>query len=236
MEFRWKNYNWRVGHPWGICHPNHLKSWFGDDAVVVGDKIELKVIENPREFFGDIHRYSCGLITGVDEFSYGEYEIEAKLPTTPNSWASLWTCSFYGDWLHEVDICEAEADVNGGYNTELFRGKIFRNSYVTTNFHYKDSFLEHHQVGPKGIGKCRFINKIDIDDYNTYGLSFTPEKIEIYVNNISVRTLKDKKIMSYFNHSPYFYFIFNQDISLEFSERDYEKRDIMMIRNFKKLK
>lgn len=237
MEFDFKGITWRVGHPWGNCHPKHLNSWFGEDTVrVTNDKIVLTVNDNPKEFFGDIHPYSCGLISSVDMFSYGVYEAEIKLPATPNAWASFWTCSYYGDWLHEVDICEAETNDRGDYNTELFKGKLFKSSDVTTNFHYKDSFLEHHQVGAKGISKLRFISGIDIEDFNKYKMTFDKNYIQIEVNDKCVRKLADKKVLKWFNNSPYFYFIINQDINLTFDKDDYMLKDEMVIKSVKKIK
>lgn len=232
--FEWKGVNWRVGHPWGNCHPEHKNSWYGEDSVFLhpDNLIYLQIKNNPLEYQGEIHPYSCGLISSINVFSYGTYKITAKLPNTPNSWASLWTCSYNGNWLHEIDICESEADLKGNYNTDLFVGKPFR-SFVNTNFHYKDYMQAHHQVGLKGIPKCKFWNKIDIDTYNTYILVFEPTKIEIWVNDTKVRTLKDKRVLEFFNNDPYFYFIFNQDVNNKFTFENYQDRDEMIIRDFK---
>lgn len=215
-KFKWSGINWRVGHPWGVHHPNHPLSWYGNDSVRIDrfGYLYLNIQKEKYNYKGNIVPYNVGLVSSIDTFSYGVYEIEALLPRTPYCWASIWTCSAHGDWLHEIDICEAESDENGNYNTELFKGKPFR-SMITTNVHYKDMFKEHKQLGMKGICKTKFYKGRKIDEFNycKYKLVYVTNCIEIYVNDCLVRRITNKNALAAFNASPEFYFIINQEVN-----------------------
>lgn len=237
-EFNWCEITWRIGHPWGNHHPDHHLSWCGKESVQINNnKLELGVIKQNYDYNGENIPYNVGLVSSKDMFSYGEYEIDAKLPESQNTWSSLWTCSYYGNWLHEFDICESESNSKGTYNTKLFCGNLFKKSLVSTNVHYKDNNDIHHQIGAQWISKLKFINKIDINDYNTYKLVFQKDRIEYYINDNLIRKIADKKILGYINQSPYFYFILNQEVNQkEFTDKNLSSIEPLIIKSIKKIK
>ena len=98
-EFEWSNHKWIARERWGSCHPIKPDWWYDPERVEIDDDgvLHLKTKWNPKSIVGpDGNTYDSklgvGLISSTEKFGYGEYEIEAKLP----SGKGLWETHFAG--------------------------------------------------------------------------------------------------------------------------------------------
>lgn len=190
MEFKWQNYNWRVGQLWGNYHPNFLLSWYSPDAVAqsIEDNIlklniinKAKIINIKTENNGlkiipyGVIPYGVGLVSCTEEFGYGTFEWNAQLPKGKNIVAALWLASNQC-WPPEIDCVEAFTNSRGSYNRCLFQRKI------QPNIHYSDDNKIHQQKG--AVNTCRFL--FDINKAIDYKINFFPDIIEVFYNGKSV--------------------------------------------------
>ena len=121
--FSWSGYKWITQERWGNIHPDKTVSWYDETAVELAyssviecDQLILKTHKNPQ-YFKELEVESpigVGLVSCKTKFSYGYYEIEAKLPTAPSLWPAFWTWA-WESWPPEVDIFEAYSNKRGSY-------------------------------------------------------------------------------------------------------------------------
>ena len=97
-NIKWANYSWRTREKWGVYHPNKTYCYYDKTAVDINDKDELilKTQYNPKKFEKpDIEiPIGVGLVSCKEEFGYGYFELEAKLPTGKNLWPAFWMSPF----------------------------------------------------------------------------------------------------------------------------------------------
>lgn len=140
-----------------------------DPRVVTFDQsnIHLKGIINPDSLTGDPRPYLTGGIYSWEKFAfqYGRIEIRAKLDQAYGMWPAIWMLSekeIYPDQHNgEMDIMEK-------LNHDDF-------AYQTTHNHYT---ITLNQDKPKKYTTA----KIDTTAYNTYSVSWYPDKLVYAVN------------------------------------------------------
>lgn len=173
----WKEEFKHDGHPneskWEFA-PRKKANWacycFNDTstAVVSKGKLLLKGIVADKSS-NDTAQYQTGCIHTKGKFSflYGKLEVRAKLPQGKGSWPAIWLMpeeSKYGGWPHsgEIDVME-----HLNYDT------IF---YQTLHSHYIDGLQQKHN--PKYFNTTPF----KTGDYNVYGMEWSKQKIDFYIN------------------------------------------------------
>lgn len=102
------------------------------------------------------------------EFTYGKFEIRARLPRGIGTWPAIWMLGKNIDeagWpaCGEIDIME-----HVGYEKDSIYGTIHSKSY-------------NHMIGTQKV-KAIFIDK-PYDDFHVFSIEWTPEKIDFFVDN-----------------------------------------------------
>ena len=124
--------------------------------------------------------YTCALDTaGRFESTYGYYECRCILPKGEGLWSAFWminptvgTVTDNAEGGAEIDIMESPFWYMGG--KESWR--------VTQNLHYSGYSLQtkYHNVGIFSLDNDPYEN------YNTYGLLWTPDEYVFYINGREV--------------------------------------------------
>lgn len=129
-----------------------------DNAVIAGDNVP----------------YHSGGVQSSTKFSirYGKVEVRAKFKKGQGSWPAIWMMPevpvAYGGWPNsgEIDIMEHVNNENVIYNT-------IHNAAVTN---------------ASGGSTASHAASYNPNDYNLYGIIWTPSSIEFYVNNVLTYT------------------------------------------------
>ena len=154
--------------------------WSGSQARVEDGNLIITTSYKEDGEFGP-GWYTCGLSTQHKfEQAYGYFECRAVLPKGQGLWSAFWMMN---DNVHKITkkaYQGAELDIMESPFWHL-KGKK-RNRKITQNIHYSGYNLEtkYHNIG---------IFKLDNDPYeefNTYGLLWTPDAYEFYINGQKV--------------------------------------------------
>ena len=221
----WSGYEWILRERWGDVHPDNPICWHDPECVrVEGDCLYLSVSENSKEFNGKTVPFGIGLVSCTEKFGYGEYSIDAKLPSGRNLWPAFWMWS-WDSWPPEIDVFEGYTGRFDYLKFRLLSALGFWN--VQTNVHYKDDFANRmmggrtHWFGFKNPAK-NFIN---------YKVEWNKGYIKFYYNNRMVRTVTDPRILeSLWGHS--MNVIINTGIRKEFTSDDITDSELV-VKNFK---
>lgn len=124
--------------------------------------------------------YTCGIDThNTFMHKYGYYECRCILPKGQGLWSAFW---LFNSSLHEANgtaVNGAELDV---FESPFYFLRGDKSRCVTSNIHYNG-------YGLKTRYKNVVISKLDnnpYENYNTYGLLWTPEGYTFYVNGYEV--------------------------------------------------
>lgn len=125
-----------------------------DNAVIPGD---------------DVPFHSGGIQTsGKFNFRYGMVEVRAKFKNGQGAWPAIWmmpeTPTAYGGWPNSGEI-----DIMEHVNYENVMHQTIHNGAVTN---------------ANGGSTATQTSPYNTADYNTYGIIWTPSKIEFYVNGL----------------------------------------------------
>ncbi len=183
----WSGYEWLKQERWGNVYPTNLRGWLDPSCVNIDDRgyLHLLTKHNPKYFDRTkfTHPYGVGLVSCTHRFGYGYFEIEAKLPEGKNLWPAFWMWSF-DSWPPEIDIFEGYSNVRGDYRDIKFP-RFWELFKVETNFHI---------IEDGGIGAERFfMGNNPANNFNKYACLWEPNKVEIFFNGSSVRTLRNEK-------------------------------------------
>lgn len=122
------------------------------------------------------------------EWTFGRFEIRAKLPRGQGSWPAIWmlpTDSPYGTWAAsgEIDIMEAvnlgtvadDPEVPAGTPETRVHGTLHFGRPAPGNVHAGTSYRLHGGASPA-------------DDFHTYALEWEPGEIRWYVDGVHYAT------------------------------------------------
>ena len=204
----WSGREWLTNERWGFIHPEKSDWWYDATAVEVDyyDQIHLKTHIHGRWFpeLSKISEVGAGLITSVENFTYGTFTIEAKLPQGKNLWPAFWISPRYV-WPPEIDIMEAYSNKRGSY----FKfGKSFW--HVETNI-----WTGKVNNIPKNLGSERpfYTFKNPSKHFFKYSVTWTPDLVEIFYNGKSVRKCTDKTALDALNKVDSLHVIINNGIT-----------------------
>lgn len=224
----WSGYEWNIGQKWGIIHPEVTRQWYSDKAVIVDeyDNLHLLTHRDPKKFIIDDEEitspFGIGLITSKENFQYGYFEIEAKLPVGENLFPAFWIGGAY-DWPPEIDIFEASTKKTQKYFDFNFTHKLYDVRY---NIHYGDYPATKAETG----SKRGFLKKDPTRHFIKYALSWKEDKIEIFYDGKQVYENKDRKILDQLNNEKDMTVILNNAVKKEHDGIGYSD---FVIRNFK---
>lgn len=126
--------------------------------------------------YGNQNYTSARLITrNKASWTYGFFEIRAKLPCGTGTWPAIWMLSTSGTWPDggEIDIMEYV-----GRTPETIFGTLHTRSTYNT-------------VGGKGDGKNIAVSNV-CTDFHNYQMTWTPEAIQIGVDDKIYHTYPNK--------------------------------------------
>ncbi len=151
--------------------PRRLHYYHKDAVDVKNGKLDIKVLNRSTSD----RPYTTGAVTtqGLFAQKYGYFEMRAKMPKGDGFWPAFWLMPTSGQWSSEIDIVEFIGD------------KPDTPHYA---FHYGHSQKNQHSLAAKA-GK-------DLShDYNTYGLKWTANKLEFYLNGQLMHKINGSNIV-----------------------------------------
>lgn len=192
-RIRWRGYEWITQERWGDHHPGGSQVYYDESQVIIdGETLKLGVSYNPKKFESGEIPFGVGLVSCVQQFSYGTFELDAKLPNgQPWAWPAFWMWS-WESWPPEIDIIEAYSNSRGSYfnwTAEILLGKIWR---CETNIHL-GAQPKNYSLGAK---KHKFTFKDPSKNWINYKLVWCEQSLEFYYDNKLVRVVNDEQSIS----------------------------------------
>jgi hypothetical protein len=220
----WSGYNWLTQERWGEIHPGKSFCWYDPNAVEIDESkyLHLKTQYNPK-YFPELDITSSigiGLVSCIEKFYHGTYEIEAKLPSGPNLWPAFWLYSF-DTWPPEIDVFEGYTNSKGSYFSPSFSPLSLWD--VQSNIHY-DTTPNNKNTGAK---QGWFSWRNPSTSFFKYRLEWQPSFIKIYYNNCLVRSITDSYILDQFNKTT-LNVIINNSVSFEVDIKNPPKSDFIV--------
>jgi beta-glucanase (GH16 family) len=187
----WSGYKWLTEERWGQIHENKPWMWYDESAVgTYGGTLELEVDSNPKDFLINgktiTSEWGVGLVTCETDFSFGVFEIEAKLPKGIGLWPAFWMWAT-DTWPPEVDIFEAYSEKSNYY-------KWFMKPYrIESCVHIKGNPVTSlNAISPW----CWNTAVKPTEQFNNYRLLWTPSTLEFLINGKLVRRVDDKDVLA----------------------------------------
>lgn len=194
----WAGYHWKTTERNGLqFHPAKPNFWLDSKEVTIDTNgyLHLTSRYNPKKFGSFDRPMACGLISSVNEFEYGTFEIYAKLPSGKYLWPAFWAYSCL-TWPPEVDMFEGYSNGDGSYwNFQWLHW--FSPWNIRTNCFYGKS------TKPKEIGSKQHseTNGDPSKRFEYYRLEWKPKTIRIFYGTKMVRCIDDSDIINQFNKS-----------------------------------
>jgi len=197
----WSGIEWLTRERWGRLHKDKPFVWYDPKCVDVDQHgyLHLTTEHSPTEIEINDKVYTpslgAGLICSKEDFSYGKFEIVAKLPMGKKRWPAFWLWGA-DSWPPEIDILEGYTDNRNGY-LRFNRFNFMGWWNVQTN-------IWTHKNGDKAVNlraKTHFFGfKNPAKNFITYSLLWLPDKIRISYNGYLVREILDPEILKHFNN------------------------------------
>lgn len=191
-----RKWSYDVGdNGWGNQELQYYSSYRSENARIENGKL---IIEARRDFFNGKEYTSARLVTKAKgDWTYGRFEIRAKLPTGKGTWPAIWMLPSVwslgnGGWPDngEIDIME-----HVGYDPNVIHASIHCNKYVHTN----------------GTQKTATINIPDATTaFHNYIVEWNETEIKAYVDDKIYFAFKNEnKGWEYWPFSKSFHLILN---------------------------
>ena len=189
-KINWSGRQWIPQERWGLIHPEKKYAWYDESAVNVLDNgnLQLKTHKNPR-YFPELNVTSnigMGLVSCLDRFKYGIYEISAKLPRGKNLWSAFWMWS-WDTHPPEIDVFEAYSNNFGSY----FTFNPFKPYKVETSIHYFDNGQKTSHKGATHWWGFKNPTK----HFIKYRLEWRNDSVKYFYDNKLVKIVTDKNIL-----------------------------------------
>src|SRR5215207_8298660 len=127
------------------------------------------IIEARRDAW-ERHEYTSARLVskGKGDWSYGRFEVRAKLPSGRGTWPAIWmlpSLSEYGGWPNsgEIDIME-----HVGFDPDVVHASVHTRAY-------------HHSIGTQKTARIEVPTARSA--FNVYAIEWTAEEIRGFVNN-----------------------------------------------------
>lgn len=219
-EIEFSGYKWQSGNRWGNYHPKSPTYWCDPSCIDVTSNIlrlqtKYNKISTPDAGVIDI---GVGLVTSVDNFSYGKFEAEVMLPKGTGLFPAFWLWAS-DSWPPEIDIFEGWSGKSGFYASRYIPYYA-----LTTNVHYGQE--PNH---PSIKAKSHMVwNRFD-QTWNNFKLIWNSSEISIYYNDKLVRQVVDLSILEYFKNKT-MQVVFNNGVG---DPKEYTNDSVMLVKNFK---
>ena len=143
-----------------------------DNQVIRNGNLEIIGL---KENFGGA-RYTSSSLTSKSYWKYGKIEANIKMQTGMGIWGCFWTLGKKMSWPSsgEIDIIE---HINSQAN------------YHTTAHWWNESLTSSYKHQADGGDAPNPIGNYNANNYNKYGIEWTPSYIKWFVNDICVKTM-----------------------------------------------
>jgi beta-glucanase (GH16 family) len=165
------------GHGWGNQELQYYTERRLDNARVQDGKL---IIEARRENWQGKEYTSARLVTkGKGDWTYGRFEISAKLPSGKGTWPAIWMLPT--QWTYG----------NGGWpdngEIDIMEHVGFEPGWVHGSTHTK---LYYWQIGTQKTAKIYVADAQKA--FHLYAMEWSPEKIEVYVDSTKYFTFTNE--------------------------------------------
>ena len=199
-NIQWQGYKWKPQERWGTVHPDKPFVWYSPNCVRVDEwgYLHLETRKDRQRKYEEYYnkeydpKYGVGLICSVLNFSYGYFEIEAKLPSGQNLWPAFWMWGA-DSWPPEIDIFEGYTNKNNSYFSPKLPNPLGCWD-VVPNFHYKEEGKKKATGTTRRYWGCKDPSKY----FMKYSCLWTPDLIEIKYDNHIIKKITNKKLLKYF--------------------------------------
>jgi len=165
------------GHGWGNEELQYYTEAREENARVEDGKLIIEALRVPHQG----NEYTSARLLSRPEWTYGRFEVRAKLPSGRGTWPAIWMLpdlERYGGWPMggEIDIME-----HVGYNPDVVHASVHTKAY-------------YHSIGTQKTATIEVPNARS--DFNTYAIDWTPEEIRAYVNDRHYFTFKNERLQN----------------------------------------
>lgn len=170
---------------WG---PVRKGGYWHKDMIEVRDGnlvIKTEYKEEPLEgdTFGSPDKYGEGYYTGMiathgkKDFFYGYFECRAILPKSTGMWSAF--------WMMNEGVYNQDGSGQDGTEVDIFESMYYKDAWwgagdsVVCGIHFDgyDGMHQGHSIG-------KFFANDPYEEFNTYGLEWTPEEYIFYINGV----------------------------------------------------
>lgn len=196
----WCGHKWMPQERWGMVHPQKSHWWYNPDFISIDKNgyLHLKSGFCPKHFnhLPEQSNISVGLVSCTTKFSYGVFEIEARLPFGENLWPAIWMYS-WDSWPPEIDLMEGYSDQAENYmykKPNIFDFFKKKNRYnIQSNVHYVDE-------GNKSLHDNELAYGVELPfdptrKFVNYKCIWEADLLRIFYDDILVRYVSDRNIL-----------------------------------------
>jgi beta-glucanase (GH16 family) len=138
------------------------------------------VIEARRELWEEREYTSARLVSrGKGDWTYGRFEIRAKLPSGRGTWPAIWmlpTGQSYGGWPNSGEIGIME---HVGFDADVVHASVHTRAY-------------HHTIHTQKSAELKV--PASRTQFNVYAVEWTPEEIRGFVNEQQYFTFRNERL------------------------------------------
>ena len=197
-KVEWCGYKWIKRPLWGDNHQAERHCWydqecidFNDGNVVLNLRRNPKLCDVPNE--GQVLKeFGKGSMRTIEEFKYGTFEWEMKVPEGKYLWPALWLASDYS-WPPEIDCMEGWSKENPKYVKRL----LWKNIRPTTHWSANCDPVNGEHKSEAKFNVWRWWLKCD--GFDNYKVIWTPDYVDVFYNNHKVQRFQDREMLRHMN-------------------------------------
>jgi len=184
----WQGHRLLTRERWGSVHPLKPWNWYDPSAITIkNNDLYLGIHYNPHEFTIDGKTFTSpwgiGLVCFEQDFTFGRFEIVARLPHGVGLWPAFWMYP-PNAWPPEIDIFEAYS------GTDNYRGWLLKPWQIETCVH-RENGLGLKAIPARAPWWHNFDKWFNPLWSNSYGCLWLPHSLTFFINNKQVRRITD---------------------------------------------
>ncbi len=167
------------GHGWGNKELQYYTAGRKKNARVEDGRL---IIEARRDAWKGHEYTSARLVSkGKGDWTYGRFEVRAKLPSGRGTWPAIWMLPSgkeYGSWPSggEIDIME-----HVGFDPDVVHASVHTRSY-------------HHSIKTQKTAKINV--PTSRTEFNIYAVEWTPDEVRAFVNDQHYFSFKNERLQN----------------------------------------
>lgn len=188
---KWSTNWWEIERKGGYWHDDMvavkdgnlvITTAYFEQAPEIPDAYKGYFSTRPHKDYKSGWYTGCVTGQGKQDFLYGYYECRAILPKSTGMWSAF--------WMMNKNVEDVDGSGKDGTEVDIFESMYYKDvswgagDAVVSGIHY-DGYGEEHKGD--SIGKW-FANN-PYEEYNTYGLEWTPEEYIFYINGVETGRL-----------------------------------------------